>query len=272
MIIDAFMFFNEFDILEGRLEYLYDYVDYFVLVESNMSHSGEKKSLNYLKNSKRYKKYQDKIIYFPFITNRQQYNFNRTPIHGYDFQAGSWIAENSQRNHITSVLDTFNDNDVIIISDVDEIPHRSCIDIAKNYLDDKSSAVAIQQILYCYNFSQRHLQPWVGSVFALNSYAKKFGTQHLRNIKHDIPYISNGGWHLTFWGTIENIQNKIKSFAHQELNTDRYIKSEYIKQKISQGQSLFDNEAVFVPEDKTNIDSIIVNIFEKFEKKPLDLI
>ena len=55
MIIDAFMFFNEYDILEGRLEYLYDTVDYFVIVESDITHSGQKKSLNYANNIDRYR-------------------------------------------------------------------------------------------------------------------------------------------------------------------------------------------------------------------------
>ena len=67
MIVDSFIFFNEFDILEGRLEYLYDHVDYFVIVESNLTFSGNTKPLYFMNNMSRYKKYLDKVLYFPFI-------------------------------------------------------------------------------------------------------------------------------------------------------------------------------------------------------------
>ena len=65
MLLDCFTFFRELDLLEGRLEYLYDVVDYFVIVEADITHAGNKKELNFLNNIKRYKPYLDKIIYQP---------------------------------------------------------------------------------------------------------------------------------------------------------------------------------------------------------------
>lgn len=267
MIIDTFMFFNEFDILEGRLEYLYDYIDYFIIVESNMTHSGQEKELGYLKNSKRYKKYSDKIIYFPFITSKDQYDFSQLPEHDRDFEKGTWKAENAQRNHITACLKSFDDNDIVIISDVDEIPHRACIGISKEYFNNGWQMLAVQQDFYCYNFNQKLSYPWHGSVVTLNSYAKTYGAQHFRNIKHTIPVISNGGWHLSYWGTINDIQNKIKSFAHQELNTDQYLDSNYIQNKILEGKDLFRENSPFVKANRNDVDQEILKIFSRFENK-----
>lgn len=271
MVIDTFMFFNEFDILEGRLEYLFDHVDYFVLVESNMTHSGESKPLLFMENAKRYKKYLSKILYFPFITSKDQYNFDRVPVHDHDFEAGTWKAENAQRNHINTALDIFDDTDVIIVSDVDEIPHRGCIQIGRDYLANGWEVLAIQQTYYCYNFNQKLSYPWHGSVITSNAYAKKHGAQHLRNIKHSIPVISNGGWHLSYWGTVEEIQDKIKGFAHQELNNNQYLNPDHIKEKISQGKDLFRENSPFVPADRNVVDQDILRIFEKFESKTLNL-
>lgn len=271
MVVDAFMFFNEIDILEGRLEYLYEHVDYFVIVESNITHSGDSKPLYYLNNAKRYKKYLNKIIYYPFITSKDQYDFSRKPEHERDYETGPWRVENAQRNYISSALEIFDDNDIVIISDVDEIPHKDCIPIAKDYLGRGWEVLAIQQEFYCYNFNQKLPWAWHGSVITTNSYAKKFGAQHLRNIKHTIPVISNGGWHLSYWGTVEDIQNKIKSFAHQELNNDRFLDSNYIKTKISKGEDLYRENSPFVPADRSCINQDIINIFGKFENKTLDL-
>jgi beta-1,4-mannosyl-glycoprotein beta-1,4-N-acetylglucosaminyltransferase len=76
MIIDAFTFFNELDILEARLKYLDNIVDYFLIVESNVTFSGKSKSLILQENIDRFSKYKKKIILAPFIFDNSQYNFN----------------------------------------------------------------------------------------------------------------------------------------------------------------------------------------------------
>ena len=78
MLIDCFTFFRELDLLEGRLEYLYDSVDYFVIVEADITFACKKKPLNFLNNIKRYKKYLDKIVYQPITIDTTLFhdNFN----------------------------------------------------------------------------------------------------------------------------------------------------------------------------------------------------
>ena len=78
MLIDCFIFFNEYDILEGRLEYLYDVVDYFVIVEMDVSFNGNPKPMNFSNNIHRYRKYADKILYFPYSPDTSKYDFTKT--------------------------------------------------------------------------------------------------------------------------------------------------------------------------------------------------
>jgi len=268
MILDCFMFFNEYDILEGRLEYLYDHVDYFVLVESNLTHSGKPKPLYFMENMSRYSKYLDKILYFPYAASAAKFDFTKLPDHDRDYDNGFWKMENAQRNHINCALEFFPDDAVVMISDVDEIPHKNCMSIAKNSFADFGPLLAIQQIYYCYNFNQKYPDPWHGTVIAECGYVKKHSPQFCRNNKYNIPAISYGGWHLTYWGTPEHIQSKLRSFAHQELNTEQFTNAEYIKKQIQAGEDLFGRHwSKFVVEDTNNIPDDIKKIFGTLNNK-----
>jgi beta-1,4-mannosyl-glycoprotein beta-1,4-N-acetylglucosaminyltransferase len=222
MIIDAFMFFNELDILEGRLEYLYDTVDYFVIVESDITHSGKSKPLNYANNLHRYRKYQKKILYFPVSIDATQYNWNLKSERSESFSP-SWAVENAQRNHITQAIKLFNNNDFVIISDLDEIPNITAINESirqLNYLSDPLTEVVLIQEMFYYNFNQKQVNPWPGPVITRVKNAINRGPQWFRSNRNRLPVIQNGGWHLSYWGDVEHIQQKLASFAHQEFNTE----------------------------------------------------
>jgi len=267
VILDCFMFFNEYDILEGRLEYLYDHVDYFVLVESNLTHAGNPKPMNFMENMPRYKKYLDKILYFPYAASAAQFDFTKLPTHDRDFDNGFWRMENAQRNHIRQALEFFPDDAVVMISDVDEIPHKDCIGIARANFSDGWPMFAIQQTYYAYNFQYKDSKPWHGTVITTNNIAKAWSPQTCRENKYNCAVIPNGGWHLTYWGTPEHIQTKLRSFAHQELNTDTFTDPEYIKQQMQAGKDLFGREwNQYVPEDENNVLPEIRNIFGKYHQ------
>jgi beta-1,4-mannosyl-glycoprotein beta-1,4-N-acetylglucosaminyltransferase len=266
------MFFNEYDILQGRLEYLWDYVDYFVLVESNLTHSGQPKQLNFMKNMKLFKPYLDKILYFPFNASREQFEYNKLPVHDRDFETGPWQMENSQRNHIAKALEFFPMDATVLISDVDEIPHKECIKIAEQSFNDNWPIFAIQQTYFAYNFNQRMVKPWHGTVITKNKDALEWTPQGCRANKYNITVIPNGGWHLTYWGGIEKIRSKIQSFAHQELNNEKFTDPAYIKSRIEQGQDLYGRDDLeFIPTDFNTIPKEILKIFGKMENKHLQL-
>lgn len=245
MIIDAFPFFNELDVLEGRLNYLYDYVDYFIIVESNVTFSGKDKPFHYLENQLRYKKYQNKIIYYPYIFDNSKHNFNfNIVVEKMDYSNPHWYLENAQREHITNFAKKFDDSDYIMISDLDEIPNREKIQFAINNLPPTECAVFIQDF-YHYNLFSKFTHEWYGTAFSKISKLRNLGAQWFRNSRYDtrqfLP-IYNGGWHLSYFATIDKIVEKIESFAHQEFNRSYFKDQERIKQMIFNKQELFERK------------------------------
>jgi beta-1,4-mannosyl-glycoprotein beta-1,4-N-acetylglucosaminyltransferase len=122
-IYDCFTFFNELELLEIRLNTLYDYVDKFVIVEATKSHTNQPKELFFENNKEKFKQFSDKIIHiivdeFPPIIQE----WFAQDIYENNEKKGNWGLENFQRNQIMKGLIDANDEDVIIITDLDEIP------------------------------------------------------------------------------------------------------------------------------------------------------
>ena len=271
MIIDSFIFFNEYDILEGRLEYLYDTVDYFVLVESNLTHAGDPKPMNFMKNMSRYKQYLDKIIYCPHLVNEVTFPFIKLPFEDRNFDNNFWKIENAQRNHITCSLGLFNKTDYIIISDVDEIPSKRGIELATgDTLVNKDLIAGVpitfEQHMFYHNFNLLHRPDWPGSSISTIEHLLNNSPQVCRNVRWDVPRITGGGYHLSFWGSAENAATKLKNFSHQEYNTPDFTDIDIIKNRINSGIDILGRKDYY----KTDLDSIdpeIVNIFGKFSFK-----
>lgn len=237
MIIDCFTFFNEFDLLEGRLEYLYNHVDYFVIVEADVSFTGKPKEFNYAKNINRYRKYQDKILYFPISIDVSGYDLTVKPIAIED--TPFWRIETIQRNHIAQALKLFDHEDICLIGDVDEIPSKRALFEIRTLLK-VNAAVAIEEEMYAYNLNQKQFRPWAGTVATKVGIAIEQTPQTIRDKRwNQMHLLREAGWHLTYWGGAEQIQNKITNFAHQELINEETSSLQYIQSKISQGQDLF---------------------------------
>jgi predicted O-methyltransferase YrrM len=268
MIIDAFTFFNELDILEARLKYLDNIVDYFLIVESNVTFSGKSKSLILQENIDRFSKYKKKIILAPFIFDNSQYNFNfNLQLSTTDYNSPHWKIERLQRNHISTALDRFSDSDFILIGDVDEIPKKDAIRFAKNNPLPGIECAAFLQHMFYYNCGNLKTDPWKGTVFTTIKKVKEKSPQWFRDNKeynHLVPHVQNAGWHLSYFGGVDNIIGKIESFSHQELNTDHYKNKDRIQQAIDQGKDLYDRPwDVFV---KSNISLFDTEFIESFYK------
>lgn len=211
VIVDCFTFFNELEILDIRLHELDSIVDKFVLVEARKTHSGKDKPLYYEKNKSLFSDYQNKIIHI--IVD--------------DFPVGDtyWTAENYQRNAIMNGLVDCKDNDIIMISDIDEIPRASRI-----------NSINLSQYFYVFNQRMHY--------YYLNTYFKDFiwrGTYltEYKNLRNRSPQyfrdkikkgalIESGGWHFSYMGGVEKIQEKLKSFAHVEFSDGKYVDKNYL--------------------------------------------
>ena len=179
-LFDCFMFYDEETVLEIRLNTLNKFVDYFVIVESKNFHNGQKRKLKF--DLKKYSKFKDKIIYIEHeISETKIENVLETDTEGEKSRKlifNAHTRENDQRNKIAEGLSHANDNDLIFISDVDEIPNLEKM----NFNDIKNEILMFEQNIFYYKLN-RYLPNFIW--FGTKACKKKnfLSPQWLRNIK-----------------------------------------------------------------------------------------
>ena len=230
MIIDCFIFFNELKMLKFRLEELYEHVDYFVIVESSKTFTNKPKPLFFHENRILFEKYLNKIIYhvIDFPVN---------------FLDNEWEREFYQRDSIIFGLDkvpNIKNDDLVIISDVDEIPDITSI--KKTNINDLMFGCHLVQDFYYYNLNLCKNRKWNWSVILPFSKVKNIKISEVRKSHPNMSGINPGGWHFSYFGDTKNIINKINSFSHQEYNNDYYKDEERILKCISNGLDIFERE------------------------------
>jgi len=236
-IFDCFQYFNEDHIADLRFNILDEHVDFFVIVESTINHQGKGKKLHF--DSNKYRKFKNKIIYI--VVDDTPKDFIKPHV------GGESLVEQHQRNSILKGLNKCHDNDLVILSDVDEIPNLKKL----NTFDKNKYAVFSQRMfMYKLNLLNTGENNWHGSKICLKKNMKS--PQWLRNLKFkkypfwridkpkDLQIIEDGGWHFAYLQSPENISKKIKSFAHGEFNTANTSDEENIKLKIEKGEDIFD--------------------------------
>ena len=234
-IYDCFQYFNEDHLVDLRLNILDKYVDYFIISESTKTHQGKEKKLNF--NINYFSKFKNKIKYIVADFEKDK-PFDK-------HQWGESIVEQHQRNNIANGIKEASDNDLIILSDSDEIPDLKKLNLIKN--DVKFIAFSQMMFMYKLNLQNLNESNWIGSRMCLK---KNFPLpQKLRNMKFkkyafwrlDKPktQIINGGWHFSFLQSPEDIAKKVKSFSHGEFNTREITDKKKIEEKILSGKDIF---------------------------------
>ena len=234
-LFDCFMYNNENLILELRLNSLNDYVHKFVIVESGFDHQGNKKELKF--NINKFKKFKHKIKYLRLSS--------------FPKNLSDWDRENYNRNYLEKGISEAAPDDLIMISDVDEIPSIKDLNIFKK----KKFTVFRQQMIY-YRFNLQNVtEPhWYGTKVCKKKYLKS--PQWLRNIKvknqdklfnkifNNQQILKNGGWHFSSVKKPSEIITKMKSFAHSELVKDYMLNENYIIKKINNCEDIFERNIV----------------------------
>jgi len=234
-IYDCFQYFNEDQMVDLRMNILNDSVDYFVISESTKTHQGNDKKLNF--NIENFKKYKHKIIY-KVAEFKEEKNF-------LNHKGGESIIEQHQRNNILNGLNEAHDNDLIILSDSDEIPDLKKV----NQIKPNTKFTAFSQKMFMYKLNLQNLNEsgWIGSRICLKKNLPL--PQKLRDLKFKkYPFwridkkklqIIDGGWHFSFLQTPNEIAKKIKSYSHGEFNTKDNIDIEKINNKIKNNIDIF---------------------------------
>lgn len=207
MIIDCFPFFNELDLLEIRLNSLAPYVDRFVLCEMTVTHSNNPKPLFFSENRERFKD-------FPITHLVVHPPDKKWRIEMGGFSGDAWRLEHYQRECLMIGLKDCAPNDIVILSDLDEIPNLEKYD---------GQTGAFKQKLYYYYFNTfTNTRRWRGSI--ATKYKDITTLTRIRNRRNQTPVaVGDGGWHFSTLGSPDDIKYKIQSFAHTELNADEYL-------------------------------------------------
>jgi len=247
-IYDCFSYWDEDLLLDIRLNILNNYVDFFVIVEGNRTWQNNHKELKF--NLNNFSKFQNKIIYVPVE----------------DMPDGDnpYERENFQRNCILRGLDKSKEDDLIIISDLDEIPNPSSI---KNF-NKKMKYAVFKQKHYYYKFNLHStINPyWHGSRICLNKFLKS--PQWLRELKFkkrpwwrlDKKRLNNiledGGWHFCNLKTPSELLYKYKNlcetndpYSFNEKIDEKYLDVKEIEKRISKGLDIIGREEKYIKVD-----------------------
>ena len=228
-IFDCFMYFNEDLLTDLRLNILNNYVTKFIIAEAEYTHNGTKKKLNFDINN--FSKFKNKIEYI--VVNKEPPNIKQLSENDSSDERGRKLIFNGysrdiyQRNALSNGLKDLDDDDLIIISDLDEIPNLENIDLKKI----ENEILVFKQKIFYYKLNLCYDKfPWFGSKACKK---KKFlSPQWLREIKAkkysklrldtffskkkntNIKIIDNGGWHYTYMKSAKEIFYKLSNFAH----------------------------------------------------------
>ena len=261
-IFDCFQFFNEFDLLEIRLEMLYDHVDYFVISETNRTHSDLPKPF-YLQeklSTGAFAKYADKIrlittCYPANILKFQKLDeksmaptnyrikineisdiYDKEEHEGQLKQYPTFCRDYLQREFCKLGLLDAADDDLIMVSDLDEIPNPDVVDMVR---ETKKTRCVFNHNCYYYYVNLIAHTNWFGAYVVEYKDAKDVSLTHMRGDSQRIPYdrIADAGWHLSFMGGADRVREKIRSYSHQEFNNSYILNS--VEDRMNNKKDLF---------------------------------
>ena len=255
-IYDCLQYYDEDFLLDLRLNVLNKYVKKFIITEATYSHNGTKKKLNFDIN--RFDKFKDKITYLVV---------DKAPPKILEFVNGEAEGEKSkksilngmardyfQRENLARGLQDVDDNDVVMISDLDEIPNLENVDLSKI----KNKIIIFKQKMLYYKLNLLYENfIWHGTKACKK---KNFvSPQWLRNIKAkkypkwrfdlffskkkytDLFFIENGGWHFTYLKSPEDLEKKLLNFAHHYEFEKSGLKINDIKRFIAEKRIVYDH-------------------------------
>lgn len=264
MIYDTFPFFNELELLEVRLEELSPVVDRFVLAEATRTHSNQPKPLHFAENRHRFSRHLARIIH--------------VVVDDCPDTANAWVIEKFQRDAVGRALTGCRPDDIILNSDVDEIPRASAVlDLRQRmrFRTDplsRATSAALRQpwvVRLARNlFKKHHPKVWVLQ-------HRQF--YHFLNCASDtVPWwdgtravfhrdftrarelrmwkgrrIPDAGWHFSYMGGVDRVREKLQAFAHQEYNRPEYVDRERVEEALRHGRWALgaEHQLRFVPFD-----------------------
>ena len=255
-LYDCFMYFDEDLLLDLRLNSLSKFVKKFIITEATYTHNGSKKELKF--DISKFQKFKDKIIYI--VVDKQPKNILELVEGETKDQRAEKLILNGmardyfQRENLNRGLADASNDDIILISDLDEIPNLETLDLSKI----KNNIVIFEQKMFYYKLNLLYEDfKWLGTKAVKH---KNFlSPQWLRNIKgrkypfwrldilfskkkySNLLFVNNGGWHFTCLRTAEELEKKLLNFAHHYEYEESGLKLNDLKKLISEKRVMYDH-------------------------------
>ena len=285
-IYDCFPLFNELDLLEIRLELLYDKVDYFVISECDYTFSGLPKPFYFEENKDKFSKYMDKIIHlknydteqftnlqnkydgklgeqYQKIIDRLNYMIDKPET---DYGKGHWCRDYLHKELTMLKIIDCNPDDIILFGDCDEIPNPEKISDVIELINktNKSYVFGQKNMIYWVN-NENITDKWYGQYITKYSNIIESSCMFTRQNRTKFEVIEDGGWHLTFMGGENRVKEKLIAYSHQEYNNQFVLNS--VESKMKDGRDVLNRNVVFNTHDLNTLfpSNIIDLINEKFK-------
>ena len=282
------MYFDEDLLLDLRLNSLNKFVKKFVITEATYTHNGAKKKLNFDIN--KFKKFKDKIIYL--IVDKQPNNISDLLDNDSKEKRGEKLILNGmardyfQRENLSKGIAEAANDDLILISDLDEIPNLNHL----NFKNIKNNIIIFEQKMFYYKLNLYYEDyTWLGTKAVKR---KNFiSPQWLRNIKgknypkwridtlfskkkySNLYFIKNGGWHFTCLRTAEDLEKKLLNFAHHYEYEESGLNIDNLKQLIAEKKVMYDHTAdqkEFKWSGKSVLKNLDTNLLPEYVSSNLD--
>lgn len=275
LIYDVILFNGELNMLEIRLNELSPFVDWFVIIESEMTFSGKPKPLNFRLNEARFEKFRRQIFHVV------------VPASALEVQTVTWGRETETRNlGFWMMLDIHRpkEGDWLMISDLDELPRRSILQEMKDQSRHSEVGRLFSDRLpgsggdlfrfgcqfYYYSYEFRHTGPlWGGPVavryrpssywldkarddhpqaaimriLSANDWREAGDGMRIRRLTQELAYVDNSCHHCSWcFANITQVLSKVEAYSHQEHNNDKYKTRAWILDAIKEGRDLFERQ------------------------------
>ena len=260
-IYDCTTFYSEHMMMDVRFSILDKYVEKFIVTESLYSHSGKRKKLNFDINN--YPKFKKKIIYL--IIDKEPNDLIENEQNNAHKRLNSIKRIELSYNYMNNVIKDVAEDDLIILSDNDEIPNLD----SKTFLNCKKNIILFKQLFFYYKFDLFYdLMPWFGSKACKKKSLKSFSwLNNLKGKKYplwrldtlfsqnkliNLEIINDGGWHFTNLKSPKDLFDKFNNFGHHDEFIDSGITIEKLKYFIDNGIVFYNHFADQKDQNKWN--------------------
>jgi len=229
-IFDCFSFFNELEVLEIRLNTMAAHVDYVVLAESNRTHQNAPKELHYENNKMRFAQFHDKIIH--------------VIVDDMPDAANAKSREHHQRRAINRGLTQAQPNDVVIISDVDEILRPSTLAQVR----EQDGYFLFNMPMYQFYLNARATDAGWNKSFAFShrlaarvpdwNFVRVLQQETFDKFAGENYLIREAGWHFTFLGGADRVREKLNSYIHRDQVPEELLTEAGAAKRLASGYDI----------------------------------